>query len=60
MKTKQYYSTHEFANLIGVTSQTLRNWEKAGKLIPHHRGGGVETIGFILGSSFMQLSLLKA
>lgn len=40
MKTKQYYSTHEFANLIGVTSQTLRNWEKAGKLIPHHRGGG--------------------
>ena len=40
MKSKQYYSTHEFAKLIGVTSQTLRNWEKAGKLVPHHRGGG--------------------
>ena len=40
MKSKQYYSTHEFANLVGVTSQTLRNWEKTGKLVPHHRGGG--------------------
>ncbi len=40
MKAKQYYSTHEFAKMVGVTSQTLRNWEKTGKLMPHHRGGG--------------------
>lgn len=28
------YKTKEFAKLINVTTQTLRNWEKNGKLIP--------------------------
>jgi len=34
----KYYSIGEFAELIGVTQQTLRNWDKAGKLKPTHKG----------------------
>ena len=34
----KYYSIGEFAELIGVTQQTLRNWDKAGKLKPSHIG----------------------
>ena len=28
------YSINKFSKLIGVTPQTLRNWERQGKLIP--------------------------
>lgn len=28
------YKTQEFAKLINVTVQTLRNWEKTKKLVP--------------------------
>ena len=31
-----YYTIHRFAKLVGVTPQTLRNWDKLGKLKPHH------------------------
>jgi predicted site-specific integrase-resolvase len=34
----KYYSIGEFAELIGVTQQTLRNWDKTGKLKPSHIG----------------------
>lgn len=34
----KYYSIGEFAQLIGVTQQTLRNWDKVGKLKPSHTG----------------------
>lgn len=34
----KYYSIHEFSKLIGRTPQTLRNWDKSGKLKPHHYG----------------------
>ena len=34
---EKYYPINKFAKIIGVTSQTLRNWESSGKLIPHHR-----------------------
>lgn len=34
---ERYYPINKFAKIIGVTSQTLRNWEISGKLIPHHR-----------------------
>ncbi|WP_094546670.1 IS607 family transposase [Petroclostridium xylanilyticum] len=34
----KYYSIGEFAELIGVTQQTLRNWDKTGKLKPSHTG----------------------
>lgn len=34
----QYYSIGEFGKLIGVTQQTLRNWDKVGKLKPSHTG----------------------
>ncbi|MBU5228110.1 IS607 family transposase [Clostridium senegalense] len=34
----KYYTIHEFAKLIGRTTQTLRNWDKSGKLKPHHTG----------------------
>lgn len=27
----------EFAKAIGKSPGTLRNWEKSGKLIPHHK-----------------------
>ena len=34
----KYYSIEDFAELIGVTQQTLRNWDKVGKLKPSHKG----------------------
>ena len=32
----KYYSIHAFSKILGVTPQTLRNWDKLGKLKPHH------------------------
>lgn len=32
----KYYSIGEFANKIGKTVQTLRNWDNKGTLKPHH------------------------
>ena len=32
----KFYSIHVFSKLLGVTPQTLRNWDKLGKLKPHH------------------------
>ena len=32
----RYYSIGEFANKIGKTIQTLRNWDKNGTLKPSH------------------------
>ena len=37
-QTMKYYSIHEFSKLISRTPQTLRNWDKSGKLIPSHTG----------------------
>jgi DNA-binding transcriptional MerR regulator len=37
MKMK-LYSIHAFSVLINRTPQTLRNWEKCGVFIPHHKG----------------------
>ena len=33
---RKYYSIHEFSKIIGVSAQTLRNWDANGKLHPHH------------------------
>lgn len=32
----KYYTIGQFAELIGKTEQTLRNWDKNGTLKPHH------------------------
>ena len=32
----KYYSIGQFAELIGKTPQTLRDWDKKGELKPHH------------------------
>ena len=32
----KYYSIHEFSKIIGVSAQTLRNWDANGNLHPHH------------------------
>ncbi len=32
----KYYSVRDLSKLLGVTPQTLRNWDKTGKLKPHH------------------------
>ena len=32
----KYYSIREFSKILGVSSQTLRNWDSKGKLHPHH------------------------
>ena len=32
----KYYSIREFSKILGVTAQTLRNWDTNGKLHPHH------------------------
>lgn len=34
---RQFLTIAEFALQIGVNSQTLRRWDKDGKLKPHHR-----------------------
>ena len=34
--TERYYTIHKFSKILGVTPQTLRNWDHAGKLHPHH------------------------
>lgn len=34
---KKYYSIREFSKIIGVSSQTLRNWDHSGRLKPHHK-----------------------
>lgn len=33
---EQYYTSSEFASLLGVTKTTIVNWEKHGWLFPHH------------------------
>ena len=32
-----FYSIGDFAKKVGITTKTLRNWEKKGWLMPHHR-----------------------
>jgi len=32
----KYYSISEFSTILDVSAQTLRNWDKANKLKPHH------------------------
>lgn len=32
----KYLTTHKVSEILGVTPQTLRNWDRAGKLKPHH------------------------
>ena len=41
---KEYMSIGEFAREIGVSESTLRNWDKNGKLTPHHRTKGNQRI----------------
>lgn len=33
----KYFTIHEFAQMIDKTPQTLRNWDKTGELVPHHK-----------------------
>ena len=33
----KYYTIHEVSEMLGVSAQTLRNWDKSGKLKPHHK-----------------------
>lgn len=37
MRLLDFYRTGEFARRIGVTPVTLREWERRGILLPHHR-----------------------
>lgn len=32
----KYYSINEMSKILGVSAQTLRNWDKNGRLKPHH------------------------
>lgn len=32
----KYYSINEFSKILGVSAQTLRNWDKNWKLHSHH------------------------
>lgn len=34
---KKYYSIRKLSDMIDVSAQTLRNWEKSGKLIPDYK-----------------------
>lgn len=33
----KYYTIHEMTKILGVSAQTLRNWDRSGKLKPHHK-----------------------
>lgn len=33
---EKFYTIHEFSKMLGVTPQTLRNWDRSGRLHPHH------------------------
>lgn len=33
----KYISIAELSKLLNVSAQTLRNWDKSGKLVPHHK-----------------------
>ena len=33
----KYYTIHEVSKILGVSAQTLRNWDKSGKLKPNHK-----------------------
>lgn len=35
----KYYSINAFSKILGVSAQTLRNWDNNGKLHPHHTSG---------------------
>ena len=35
----KYYSINGFSKILGVSAQTLRNWDRNGKLPPHHTSG---------------------
>lgn len=37
---KRFLTIHEAADLLGVSPQTLRRWERAGKIAPVHRTEG--------------------
>ena len=36
---EKYYTINQFSKILGVTPQTLRNWDRNGKLPPHHTSG---------------------
>lgn len=33
----EFYTIKEFSQKIGVHENTLRRWDKIGKLVPHHK-----------------------
>lgn len=33
----KYYTIHQLSEMLGVSAQTLRNWDKSGRLKPHHK-----------------------
>lgn len=35
----KYYTINKMSKILGVTTQTLRNWDRSGKLHPHHTSG---------------------
>ena len=37
VKVMKYYTIHEVSKILGVSAQTLRNWDKLGKLKPNHK-----------------------
>ena len=40
MNNEKHYSIEEFSKRIGVSTSTLRNWDKSGLLSAHHRTSG--------------------
>ena len=36
---EKYYTINQFSKILGVTPQTLRKWDRSGKLLPHHTSG---------------------
>ena len=47
MTDKNILSISEAASLLGVSDETLRNWERDGKLTPFHTEGGTAVTKYI-------------
>lgn len=57
MNEAKYYKISEFANKIGVTTTTVRNWDRLNVLKPHHTKNKYryytdEQIEFVLSGEF--------
>lgn len=62
----RFLRVSEFANMVGVTSVTVRDWEKRGWLLPNHKSASgyryyttKQVDDYLSGESFRKQALSK-